>query len=97
MTFTKEMMREIYQAVVNQDAEFVSLFAQAAIESAADAACDMWADGGCDGIPDESYVRNFAYDYTSDMLNDFVTSLEEAINASKFELCLQLRSNVMFE
>ena len=93
--FTQAQIDDIYQHIVAQDAEFVSMMARAAITNSADVRCDMWADQD-EGtpVPDKASVREMAQSFTEDMFADFGHSFKEALKTTEFELRLRLKHHV---
>ena len=83
MKLTKEQVREAYYAIVEQNAEFVRLFAEVAVEAAAETKAAMWIEMVQDtpGVspPDANDAKAMASDFVCDMLGDFETAHAKAI------------------
>lgn len=86
MTFTKEQLYEIYNAMTGTDTKFIQGLAKAAIATALDVQTDMFldADPSCRN-PNNDDIRRQAHGFAEDMLTEFRAVLLKEIEQVKFE------------
>lgn len=84
MKLTQAQVSDVYQHIVAQDAEFVRMMAQAAIESSLEIQADMWIDdlltGGLCALPDVESAKVMSKSFFDDMLADFKQSFDAAVD-----------------
>lgn len=85
MTFTKEQMYEIFNAITGTDTKFIQGLAKAAITTALEIQTDMFldADPTC-RAPNEGDIRRQAYGFTVVRANGFRAALLKEINDVAF-------------
>lgn len=76
MKFTKDQVREIYQALCAMSPDFMRVFAEVSVEESAAVLGELRADGADAmgepiSIPKVSDIRDHAQDFMTDMLKDF--------------------------
>ena len=100
MTLTSQQQYEIYGSITGTDYKFIKQMAIAAIRSAVDVQTDMFLDSEVLVSPDDNDMRQFAYNFTADMLTEFRTLLLEEIKKVNFsanaEVVHSLKTNLEF-
>lgn len=92
----KEQIRDVYRAIISQDKEFVELFAQVAIEDAAEVRDGMWIDDTDQPLPTPALVKQQAIDFGTDMMQDFITAYRCEVTNAHVGFQQSLQTNVIF-
>lgn len=87
-TLTQDVVDMIYSKLTACDKDLTKMFARAAIRQATEVKVDMWNEMEDDlknrPLFDENDIRAHAGDFTTDMLADFGSNVNEAIKAQQF-------------
>lgn len=88
---------DLYHKLMTQDADLLTLLAQSAIRSAAETQSDIASDMQEDGqisVPDVNGIRDFAEQYTVDMLKDMQEVLVKKIKEVQFSVKAKVTLNI---
>lgn len=91
MKFTKEQVREFYQALCAMSPDFMRVFAEVSIEESAEVLAELSADaahsmGRPITPPDAGSIRGHAQDFMTDMLKDFDVQHTKYVTETVFEV-----------